>query len=454
MKPISYESNGFPEFLRSEAACQKAVARGLLKPDTPVVAYGDDGLRERMLASEHPLLGPLFAPSGGEAPVVDAAAPEVPATPAEPTVTAPKIAAPQIVATPPPVPSPPAPEPEPQPQAPQAQTSTTGPRGPAKAVWIIGGLALLALAISQCDFKPEEAAVEMPAAADAAAAPSEQVQAQSFYAVREVAIRTEPLKTASRVILLPRGTFLTGVQVPSQSEPGFYWLKLTDGQYAGRYVSMVNLAVESRPELDTSKAGLWYTTEALVPLVAPNDSAAAKSDAVWKLPADYQVDVAGVTGSGMFTSGWAEVMLPKQSGVGYVPLDRLSRESSALEAAEAAGVAAVDAAAAPATDSGRTLRLTNKCSNQLALLIRFYGANGWETVNVRLNPGYPTVVESGGSPIRLLTGEAYYYSLSPGSGSVSASGTGSEVYFGGRRYAMTRLNVGTGSTQYDSNFTC
>lgn len=57
---ISYEYDGFPEFLRSESACKRAVELGRIGADTPIVVYEEDGDRTRMLAGEHPTLRSLL----------------------------------------------------------------------------------------------------------------------------------------------------------------------------------------------------------------------------------------------------------------------------------------------------------------------------------------------------------------------------------------------------------
>jgi protein TonB len=88
MKPIGFEVNGFPEFLRSEAACRRAIERGLLTASMWVIAYGENNERKHMLASEHPLLRQLLGlddtvkpapePKGEPAPpVADARPPAV-----------------------------------------------------------------------------------------------------------------------------------------------------------------------------------------------------------------------------------------------------------------------------------------------------------------------------------------------------------------------------------------
>ena len=57
---ISYEYDGFPEFLRSESACKRAVELGRIGADTPIVVYAEAGDRTRMLAGEHPALRSLL----------------------------------------------------------------------------------------------------------------------------------------------------------------------------------------------------------------------------------------------------------------------------------------------------------------------------------------------------------------------------------------------------------
>lgn len=461
MKPISYELNGFPEFLRSETACQKAVERGLLKADTPVVAYGDNGLRERMLASEHPLLAPLFAK--------DEPAPAAPPSEPEPVTPAPAAPPAAHAAEPVPAPAPASPQadPAPPPAEPVVQDAPVPPGpgpyqpnsgGASKAFWGIGALLVLGIAISQFGGSDQSDST-LPDAAAASDAASEAAQevTETFHAVRELAVRSAPSANSSRITLLPRETVLTGVQVPSQSEAGYFWLRITEGQYAGNFVSMVNLSPEPRPSLNTSQAGFWYTTEALTPLEAPDDSARPKSDSAWNLGAGTRVEVGGVTGAGIFSSGWAEVMLDKQAGVGYVPLDRLTRESpAAMAAADAAADAAAAAADYAAADSvpSKGLRLESKCRNLLTLLVRYDSPSGWESVTVFLDPWEKELITSGGDPIRVVSSEVYFMTLPRGSGTVYATGTGNQAQFGGRSYRLNKVNIGTGTTEYNANFTC
>lgn len=76
---ISYEYDGFPEFLRSESACKRAVELGRIGADTPIVVYAEDGDRTRMLAGEHPALRSLL----GLASPAEEPPPEVPEPPAQ-----------------------------------------------------------------------------------------------------------------------------------------------------------------------------------------------------------------------------------------------------------------------------------------------------------------------------------------------------------------------------------
>ncbi len=76
---ISYEHDGFPEFLRSESACKRAVELGRIGADTPIVVYEEDGDRTRMLAGEHPALRSLL----GLVSPADELPPEAPEPPAQ-----------------------------------------------------------------------------------------------------------------------------------------------------------------------------------------------------------------------------------------------------------------------------------------------------------------------------------------------------------------------------------
>jgi uncharacterized membrane protein YhaH (DUF805 family) len=60
MLQISYEDDGFPKTLRSEAACRREIELGRLTADTPIVVYEENGDRTRMIAEQHSPLRPLL----------------------------------------------------------------------------------------------------------------------------------------------------------------------------------------------------------------------------------------------------------------------------------------------------------------------------------------------------------------------------------------------------------
>lgn len=80
---ISYEYDGFPEFLRSEGACKRAVELGRIGADTPIVVYEENGERTRTVAGEHPVLRALLGLASPEE-EVPAEAPTQPVQQAQP----------------------------------------------------------------------------------------------------------------------------------------------------------------------------------------------------------------------------------------------------------------------------------------------------------------------------------------------------------------------------------
>lgn len=455
MKPISFEHNGFPEFLRSESACQKAIERGTLRPDTLIIAFGDGGLRERMTAAEHPLLSGLF--QSEEAPPDDVAviadAPEIADEDSNSTLPdlGRKAPEPLLVAEA-------GPELENDLQTPAEQSSmlvtSTELSQTTKIIWAAIAVLLLIVMISNCDRRtPDAVAVtaedSLVAASDAAAAASA-APSQTYFASREIAVRSKASKDSARVTLLPRGTQFVGFEVPSITQSGFSWLQITQGQFAGNFVSMRNLSANEPPELDTSNAGYWYLTEALIPREGPSDGATAKSDAAWNLAAGTRVEVAGVTGGGVFSNGWAEIMLDKEAGVGYVPFDSLTRDPAA-ESANAAMV--VSDAATPVAEAGpasRGLMIKNTCSYDLNMLIRYRSSAGWLSSVVSLPSRQTTFVNRSG----LISDEVYFLNLVNLPNIDRISGSGSAANIDGRSYSLSALNISVqaGGANYTAEF--
>lgn len=380
MRPISYELDGFPEFIRSESAARKAIERGLITPDTQVVAYGDNGDRERMRAGDHSLLATLFAP----------ATPAVEAKPViEPVVDAPPEAAPSEVPEPAPAPPPPAPTPEPPRRQPVPPVPETEPQpvqvepGPAGvSLWWVAAAVVVILFLVWVNSGPDTSAPSTAIADDnaiAAVEPSPTPEASpevvvTRYATREIAVRAQPSASSAQLVLLPRATAFTGVLVPSSSGAQYQWLRITEGPHTGSFVSAANLFENAPPDLDTSEAGDSYLTQDYVALSRPSEDAPRRTEAAWRLRNAQQVTVVGTVQPEVFGPVWAEVTLPRQAGVGYVPLDMLNRnppergDADTVESG-ASGIPTVDRE----SDAGAsyTLRLMSTCSKPIGLLLRY-----------------------------------------------------------------------------------
>lgn len=432
MRPISYELNGFPEFLRSDSACRKAIERGNLQPDTSIIAYGDNGLRERMLAEQHPLLREMFSPDPAPDELIEHAFTE-PSSSADAAQTDAPAETLQVEAAA-------AAEPEsaePPPTDPQPSIGTGAKIG----CTVAAILALLTL-ISTCDRSPSnttESVTSATSVADAAEDAAAEPVSQTYYAVRTISVRKQAAKNSEQVIQLPRNTQFNGYEVPSVSQNGFFWLRITDGPYAGNFVSMLNLSAESRVDLDTGSAGYYYISEQLTPLDAPKENAAIKADPKWNLSPGTKVEVAGVTGGGMFSTGWAEIMLENETGVGYVPFDKLTGAAAydaaaTASAAAAAGAAAADAAAGQ-TNAGRNFFIKNDCNNDLRMMFRYRTTGGWASQVVRLRARRTTKLEGA----LVTSDEVYFLNLANMPDVEYAEGTGSVASVNGRTYSLNKV---------------
>ena len=466
MRPISFEANGFPEFLRTESACEKAITRGSLKPDTPIVAYGENGERERMPAKDHPLLRKLLGiPDEEEAAQPAEAAPEPkiaeskpkggkaekkPAPDNKPDTTsgqAARASVPVAGQQTAPTAAVSASTSEPLDQDEAESGTPDRPNNGLASKLALGFIAVISLLffISQCSSEPtdgfEDAAYEEDAAASDAAVDTAVADAveQSLYAVREIAVRAGPSAESARVTLLPRGTYFTGIAVPSTVNPQYYWLQISSGAYSGNYVSMTNLSGDERPSLDTSVAGLWYISDSYTARAAPRDDAPELTEAEWRLSPGTQLDVAGVTGAGILASGWAEVMLPKNAGVGYVPMDMLYQADNQTSQ----------------TTSGRRLALQNSCRNNIFLVVRAQTSDGWRDLAVEIPARSTRYAGLNGQDVGLTSNEVYFVSLAPGTRRDFSTELVRLSDYGLRGSDLKQMNIGIDSSgAFQSNFSC
>lgn len=386
MRPISYEVDGFPQFIRSENAARKAVERGLITADTQVIAYGDNGDRERMRAADHPLLAALFAPAAAPVeakPVVDPVV-DAPTNDAPPEVQdAAPVPAP-VADPPPPPPSPPPPRRQSAPPTPAIEPQPVevkpGPTG--MSLWWVGGAVLVILLLvwanSGSDSStPSTQIADGNATAAVEASPTPEAPPEEVvirYATREIAVRAQPSASSAQLVLLPRSTAFTGVLVPSSTGAQYQWLRITEGPHTGSFVSAANLFENAPPDLDTSEAGDAYLTQDYVALSRPSEEASRRTEAAWRLRNAQQVTVVGTVQPEAFGPVWAEITLPRQAGVGYVPLDMLNRtppergDTDAVEVGDS-GIPTVDRE----SDAGAsyTLRLMSTCSKPIGLLLRY-----------------------------------------------------------------------------------
>ncbi|MBY8825527.1 hypothetical protein [Sphingomonas colocasiae] len=450
MKPISYEANGFPEFLRTEAACQRAIEKGQVRAETPIVAYGEDGERLRMAAGEHPLLREMLG-LGTTASEEKPHAPEDPANggkSSQPVSTAETIA-PDVIVTPEDAANPETRQPLPASTGPIRSRTPTDPAPSLRKIfgWLIAALVVSMIAMRGCasdspvaNTKGSNESNTVAAAVD----PDAGLVEETFYAVRQIAVRAKANSGSVEVGRLERGAELVGVVVPAESNANYRWLKIKQGPFTGNFVSMLNLSETQRPVLDAAQAGTWYTLEALTPLQAPNDSSPQMTNAAWSLATGQKLEVAGVTGAGTFTKGWAEVMMEKQTGVGYVPFDRLTQN----------GDLALDGPM-DSVEEPRALGLVNQCGEPITLLLRFQDHYGWQTVRTRLPDGIERDLGLNGARAQLVSGEVYFAFLTIGDVPVAYRGTKLTTMFEGKSYDLNRLSFDVvRDDRYRATFTC
>lgn len=469
MRPISYEVDGFPEFIRSESGARKAIERGAITPDTLVIAYGDNGERERIRAADHPVLAPMLAPAA-EAPAAEPAVTEAPVDepppdpPAEQAAAAPEqvadapaSAASRDARAAPPPPPPPPPEPRVEPVVVSDPPQLAWLWGLAGALFVL----FIIFRISSMPGRevPVATTSNLTEASDVMeAAPTPEVRPEdlvTLYATRGIAVRTQASATSERITLLPRGTEFTGVLIPSISDSQYSWLRITAGSYAGRFVSQTNLSREQPPELDTSEAGNWYLTQDYTALSRPASDASQMPDAPWRMTSGQQVEVAGVTGRSLLGSGWAEIMLPKQAGVGYVPFDALTRTSpDTIEDLDASNATvAAEAPAAPPAEPARaatySLRLVSKCPKPLGLLLRYRTPSGVQLRTFHLQYNGSSVLASD----QLVDRDIYFTFYWMDGGPNFEEGT-LPVTYQGRSYRLRSMKTGVSGSLLTSSFTC
>lgn len=458
MRPISYEVDGFPEFIRSESAARRAIERGLITPDTQVIAYGDNGDRERMRAGDHPLLATLFAP---------ATPPVEPEPVVEPVVDAPPEDAPPEVPEPAPVPPPPAPTPEPArrqpvPPVPEIEPEPVevkpGPSG-LSPWWIAVGVVVILFVIwvnsGPDTTAPSTAIADDNATAAVEASPTPEASPEvvvTLYATREIAVRAQPSASSAQLVLLPRSTAFTGVLVPSASGAQYQWLRITEGPHTGSFVSAANLFENAPPALDTSEAGDAYLTEDYTALSRPDAEASARTEAAWRLRNEQQVTLVGTVQPDVFGPVWAEITLPRMAGVGYVPFDMLNRtppQRDEADAVEPGDGGATIPDPQPEVGASYTLRLISSCSKPIGLLVRYRTDRGMQLRAFSLRYRGASIATSD----RLVSRDIYFAFYEIDGEPISDEGTVSVTYRG-ESYQLRPMQSQASGDRLTASFSC
>ena len=292
---LSFELDGIPKMLISLDEVEAAIAKGTIAPDTRVTVYLSDRSSSAKAAGSHAVLAPIFARN---APAPDPEMPPAPAPdgPAKPILADRSPASPALQD---------AVEAQLSPQDPsiwQAPPSTTifldrpselapKKRGCGKTLaMLIAGAFVLILLVRLFGGDPNGAGFvpdyvdDWPSVDTASAAgmddAAKAAASGTFYLIRATNVRAAPNANAAKWDMLPRGTEVTGVFVPSQNDANAKWLRLSDGEFAGGYVSAINIIENMPPVLETKYAGTYILTEE-VPLYA---GASSNGDLVGRGP--------------------------------------------------------------------------------------------------------------------------------------------------------------------------
>ncbi len=300
--------------LSTEGACRRRIAEGAMRRDTLVTVYRGDAVGRVMRAGEVAelesvfleLVGPLVAPPSEAA----AAAVEAPVTrepEARPAASADVPRQGAALPTPPParsieaptrppvkpVQAPPKPA---EPAAPVAAPIVTKPptRGGSgrPLLFVVGAIYVFwGLYVLGQDDKSGSDGAQL-----------------TVYVTRPVNVRAGAGPGFNGIAQLDRGTVLHGAWTTG-SDGQTRWLQISDGTYQGDYAWGRNLSASEPPALSDGLAGNQVARVAGDIHAAPDET----STVVGSIAAGEAVSVAGVTGS------WAEVLLQRNGGVGYLP---------------------------------------------------------------------------------------------------------------------------------------
>lgn len=331
---ITFEENGFPVELISDRDIRKAVSSGRLRRETVVKVHspGQQPLSRPADAVER--LRPFL---GIEEPVAPAA-PLVPLT--KKAREGSRRAAPAAADGPPP-PATPAPQ-APAPAATGAsvfldedthhseQDQAYAPPPPMQPQdkpfqpWIlpailVGILGLAALTTGGGTAPQSNSSVAPPPASfdnsletgvyNTSVAEDETIgDAQTFYAVRDAAVRLGPSRSSAQVGTLRRGDSVYGIRLrPAGGEE--IWVRVDSGSHVGAYLWLANMSDVARPTLAEGFSQQWTIGNEVGLYSAPNET----SPRLDGLSVGLSVNVIGE-----LQNGWWEIAR-QSGGVGYVP---------------------------------------------------------------------------------------------------------------------------------------
>ena len=144
------------------------------------------------------------------------------------------------------------------------------------------------------------------AAVLAAADPTVDATATTYYIVADANLRNRSTVDSANNGKLSRGSMLAGSMVIGEDGKSS-WLKLANGQ---GYVSAVNLSASAPPQLTTIFGARAFKPEEDLPLYAGPDTGSALVDTI---PADTAIVITGITGNGFVEAKG------RRGGVGYFP---------------------------------------------------------------------------------------------------------------------------------------
>jgi hypothetical protein len=328
---ITYEENGFPIELETEAEIARAVQKGRLNRDTIVRDHSRAGTvvtgRAEEIARLRPFFGledaPIAAPppaDGQSEPAGKMAAAKSRARAQQTATVSPWMPSPPVAARAPDVQpeavSAPAPEALADEQAGDASWAAPAPETPSGSgngplIWLavaVAAVVLLIVAMSGGSSSTDSEAANAATTLAPTEQPTDIIGTEaSYWANREVRVRKLPGAESPALGSLKRGDIVRAVQVRGPDGAGD-WVRIEAGEFVGGYVWAKNLSGAARPALSST---------------IEKQRALAQGASVYAEPSTDAEQIRPLAGGsnirilGMTEDGWLEIAL-ETGGVGYL----------------------------------------------------------------------------------------------------------------------------------------